>query len=180
MGGNGRQHSHSGKRRNFIDLLLPLLHSGLYTEETWIKSAVLHPLPQESTKTQVTPDILYKHSGTANLWFQATASCRTSRSANTQEPVTQILTSGKLWHTQTNKYECNSCMGSDLRQSNHYLVSTAAVTECTTYPEYKTTNPSLLLATHALSSFTQIMAINWQSQPKIEVFALENCICGAE
>lgn len=128
VGGDRSPHSHSGKRRNFIDLLLPLLHPGLYTEENWIKSAVLNLLPQESTKTQVTPDSLYKHSGTANLWFQDIASCRTSRSADTWEPMSpqsQHLASygtHRLINMNVTVWRHllrNSCIWSDLCQSDH-------------------------------------------------------------
>lgn len=54
---------------------------------------------RKSTNTQVTPDILYEYSGTANLWLLVIASCKPSWYLTTY--ATQMLLSGKLRHTRT-------------------------------------------------------------------------------
>lgn len=54
---------------------------------------------RKSTNTQVTPDILYGYSGTANLWLLVIASCKPSWYLTTH--ATQMLLSGKLGHMQT-------------------------------------------------------------------------------
>lgn len=118
-------------------------------KKPWVKSAVLHLLSQESTKTQVTPDIILysKPLPPGYCILQAQLQCWYSTTC-----ATQILAPGKLVYTQTNKYERNSCVGSDLCQSDYHPVSASASTGWTTYPpgEYETTIPSLLMATHAL------------------------------
>lgn len=99
---------------------------------------------RKSTNTQVTPDILYRYSGTANHWLLVIASCKLSWYLTTH--ATQMLLSGKLGHTQTSM--TNSCMVWDPHQSDHHLVTTAAVTGCPTSLRWIQNNHSLLASGH--------------------------------
>lgn len=105
-----RQHSHS-RKRNFIDLLLQLLQSGLYTEETLNVVCCAVPLFTEKYKDTghtrydlwqaqrefLTPDY-------CTLWAYLQCGHLTTW-------ITQILLSGKLGHTQlisSMQYPCMS------------------------------------------------------------------------
>lgn len=118
---------------------------------------------RKSTNTQVTPDILYGYSGTANLWLLVIASRKPSWYLTTH--ATQMLLSGKLGHRQTSMtvtaawYQIHTNPILILTQQMLLLdIQNAS-------GEYKTTILSLLLATHAFKgawgscNFTQIVAI---------------------